>query len=220
MKYFAGILICFLSINSIAQGELTRSTVDITIKDKRVEVQQKLQLNVPDSIQEIELRSLEFAGTNLSLEKIIANGVDLNFEQNQAKGLNLITVTSIEQPFTNLDLRYWVNPEKAHFYLPLFFTNLPAANSDNDFFKANLSLPKDQKFELHFPKVEMTQSIEQNERLISLEVPALPSLFRMELLPKDAKGMQFATMVDWVVAFIFLLIGIIIWNKRNQLRYG
>ena len=59
-----------------------------------------------------------------------------------------------------------------------------------------------------------------NEQLITLEVPALPSLFKLELLSKEATGMQFATMVDWLVALLFVIIGIIIWNKRNLLKYG
>ena len=220
MKYFTCIFICFLSVISIAQSELTGAAVDIVINDTRVEVQQQLTLNVPDSIQKIALRALEFAGTNLTLEEISSAGKSLNFEQTEAEGLNVVTVTSNQQAFKTLDIRYTIIAEKAHFYLPLFFTNLPAADSDNDFFKAHLKLPKNQNFVVHFPKVDMVQSEIQKEQLITLEVPALPSLFRLELLPKEATGMQFAAMVDWFVAFIFVVIGIIIWIKRNQLRYG
>ena len=220
MKYFIGLLSCFLSVISIAQSELTGAAVDIVINDTRVEVQQQLTLNVPDSVQKITLRALEFAGTNLTLKEISSTGESLNFEQSKAEGLNVVTVTSTQEAFKTLDIRYTIIAEKAHFYLPLFFTNLPAANSDNDFFKANLKLPKNQNFVVHFPKVDMVQSETQKEQLITLEVPALPSLFRLELLPKEAMGMQFAAMVDWFVAFIFVVIGIIIWTKRNQLRYG
>ena len=220
MRYFACIFSCFLSVISIAQSELTGAAIDITIKEAKVEVQQQLQLNVPDSIQKIELRNLEFAGTDLRLIEVSSDGTVLHFEQTQAKGMNLVRVTSTEQPFTNLELRYTIIAEKKHFYLPLFFTNLPAANSDNDFFKARLKLPKNQNFVLHFPTVEMAQQETQKEQLITLEVPALPSLFRIELLSKDDTGMHFSTKVDWFVAFLFVLIGIIIWKKRNQLRYG
>ncbi len=220
MKYLICLLSCFLSIISIAQSELTSASVDIIIKDGTVEVQQQLQLNIPDSVKAITLRSLEFAGTKLSLAEISAAGTTLSFEQTQANGLNVVTVTSTGQAFQTLDIRYTIRVEKAHFYLPLFFTNLPAANSDNDFFKAKLKLPKNQNFVIHFPKVEMIQRETENEQLITLEIPALPSLFRIELLPREATGMQFATMVDWLVAFLFVIIGIIIWNKRNLLRYG
>jgi len=220
MKYLVCIVSCFLSVISIAQSELTNAAVVISIKDTRVEVQQQLQLNLPDSVQEIALRSLEFAGTNLTLKEISSAGKSLNFEQMKAEGLNVVTVTSTQEAFKTLDIRYSIIAEKAHFYLPLFFTNLPAANSDNDFFKASLKLPKNQNFVVHFPKVDMVQSEIQNEQLITLEVPALPSLFRLELLPKEATGMQFSAMVDWFVALVFVVIGIIIWTKRNQLRYG
>ena len=221
MKIFICILSCFLSVMSIAQSELTSAAVDITVKDEVVEVQQQLQLNVPDSLQKIGLKSLEFAGTALKLTEISSAGTVLNFEQKQAKkGLNIVTISSTEQPFKTLTLNYTIIPDKAHFYLPLFFTDMPAANSDNDFFKASLKLPKKQNLLLHFPKVELLESETANEQLITLEVPALPSLFRLELLPKEATGMQFATLVDWLVAFLFVIIGIIIWNKRNLLKYG
>lgn len=220
MKYFACFLSCFLSVISIAQSELTNATVDITINETRVEVQQNLQFNIPDTVQKITLRGLEFAGTNLVLNGISSVGKALDFNQSQGKGITSVTITTNEQPFKTLVLNYTIIPAKANFYLPLFFTDLPAANSDNDFFKASLKLPKNQNLLLHFPKVELAESETANEHLINLEVPALPSLFRLELLPKEATGMQFATMVDWLVAFLFVIIGIIIWNKRNLLKYG
>ena len=119
MKYFTCIFICFLSVISIAQSELTGAAVDIVINDTRVEVQQQLTLNVPDSIQKIALRALEFAGTNLTLEEISSAGKSLNFEQTEAEGLNVVTVTSNQQAFKTLDIRYTIIAEKAHFYLPL-----------------------------------------------------------------------------------------------------
>ena len=220
MKYFACVISCFLSVMSIAQDELKSAFVDITINQGRVEVQQTLQLNIPDTVQKITMRALEFAETNLVLNGISSVGKALDFKQSQTKGLNSVTISTTEQPFKTLVINYTVIPAKAHFYLPLFFTNLPAANSDNDFFKAILKLPKNQNLLLHFPKVELIESETANEQLITLEVPALPSLFRLELLPEAATGVQFTMVVDWFVALLFVIIGIIIWNKRNLLKYG
>lgn len=204
-----------------AQSELTSASVEIDIKDTSyIEIKQTLLLNVPDSIQQMNLKLLKFEGTSVTLNEINSSEEVISFTEIDSKELQQITLFSDGKPFQAIELDYSVQVENEEFYLPLFFTDLPASSSDNDFFKARIQMQNNQNIIMHFPNVELTENIEFNKKNVTMQVPALPSLFRMEFTSEAVSKASITAIIDWVVALVFVLIGIIIWRNRKQLMYG
>lgn len=221
MKRILSFILISCSFIGIAQSELTAASVNIMVKDTGINVQEFLILNVPDSIQTIELKTLEFEDIILSVNRVMSDGKILDFNHNVSKGLNLLSIKSNGKPLKELQVLYTVQVKNEAFYLPLFFTNLPATSSDNDFFKLNITLDKAQDYVIHFPKVDIEVNEQQSLKTLTMQVPALPSLIRMELpLSSKANSLQFIDLIDWIVALIFVIIGYFIWRNRKQLMYG
>ncbi|NAS29939.1 hypothetical protein GTQ40_03045 [Flavobacteriaceae bacterium R38] len=216
------LLLTFLWTFTIAaQSKLLNASANIDMTASTIVVQQNLALDVPDSIQNLELKALDFKGTKFSLTSVESNFGDLNFRESYTEGLNHIWLTSDSgKSLNNIVLTYSIEVENSNFYLPLFFTNLPAASSDNGFFKMNVKMLPEQAYTIHFPKVKIEEKTENDLKELRFEVPALPSLLRMELLSEEAGEFNLINMVDWLAGFVFVIIGFFIWRNRKKLVYG
>ncbi|AXT20114.1 hypothetical protein D7030_03065 [Flavobacteriaceae bacterium AU392] len=221
MRKTAFLFVVFFTVIIGAQSELTSASVEIDIKDTSyIEVKQTLLLNIPDSIQQLNLKLLKFEGISVTLNKVNSNKEMINFTKEDSKELQEIILFSNGRPFQTIELNYSVQVENEEFYLPLFFTELLASSSDNDFFNARIKMQNNQNIIMHFPNVELTENVEFNKKNITMQVPALPSLFRMEFTSETVSRASVTAIVDWVIALVFVLIGIIIWRNRKQLMYG
>lgn len=220
------LLLLFTVVFSIliqAQGELKSASADIYIEDnRRIVVKQNLKVNVPDSIWQMNLKLLKFDGTLSVLNEIKSDGEPIKhtFAKSYSDDLHIVEIESNGKPFTDIELNYTVAISRESFYIPIFFTELLSTSSNNDFFEVNIIRHSTQNMILHFPKVNQIESDITGEKITSIQVPALPSLIKMELPSSNTSKISVTTIVDWVVALVFVLIGIIIWKKRNQLRYG
>lgn len=203
----------------MAQNELLGGSATIIIVEKKIHVEQLLEVQLPDSVSQLTLRILDFKGSLLSDISIVSNEKETDFKDEKVEGLHTIKIISNEG-FKQLKLSYWVTVREADFYIPFFFTDLPAVNSDNDFFKLNISLPKTQEYVLHFPNVALNETYKADSKNISLAVPALISVLRMELLESENQHIRFASLMDGLVGGIFVVIGILIWINRKRLAYG
>ena len=220
MKYTLSFLLLFITIIGISQTELTSAAAMVNIKDTSIEVEEQLNLILPDSIKNITLKTLKFDQTVLSVNGVKANGKAVAFKQSQANGLDIIEISLNGESIKKMEITYTVQVEKEAFYIPIFFTDLPVTASDNDFFKLDIQLKQEQDYLLHFPKVDKIETSDQGVKKVTLSIPALPSLIRMELPTARATAFRFSHFIDWMVAFIFVIIGYLIWKYRKQLMYG
>lgn len=202
----------------VAQGTLERVSVTMDLMDTEISIKQRFVLDAPDSIQSIHLKALQFEGTVLSKIAIEDGQKEIVFKEEDQKGLQQLKLRSITG-FKTIDLSYRVQVGHEKFYLPLFFTELPAATSDNDFFKMEMHLSKTQGYTIYFPGVPIKEQINGEIRTLSMEVPALPSMVRMELFKGD-KGAYYVDYIDMTVALLFVGIGLLIWKYRKHLIYG
>jgi len=204
-----------------AQSELLNVSAQVVINGSDIVVEQSLILNLPDSVQGFQLKALDFKGTTLSEISAKSENTNLNLTKSYTEGLNLIQLAANDSiTFKNVVVKYKVAVEDADFYLPLFFTNLPAASSDNEFFKMNIKMLEKQAYAIHFPKVKTATKAANQYKEIMFQVPALPSLIRIELYSPETSKFNFIDIVDWVVGLVFVIIGFFIWLNRKKLMYG
>jgi len=215
-------LLCFLvslyGFNLAAQSSLLGGSAILEIETQKVHVQQTLEVQLPDSVQQLQLRILDFEGSSLSNISVTSNGKEIRFQTTALDGLSTLQLNSTED-FRQLKLSYWIDTTTPDFYIPFFFTDLAAANSENSFFKIAIRLPETQDYILHFPSLAVNETVHGGKKEVSLEVPALISVLRMELID-EKKAIGFAGMMDALVALIFVGIGIAIWINRKRLAYG
>ena len=220
MKYTLSFLLLFVTVIGISQTELTNATAMVNIKDTSLEIQEQLNLMLPDSVKNITLKALKFDQTILSVNVVRANGKAVTFQQSQANGLDIIDITLNGESIKKIEVTYTVSVENEAFYIPMFFTDFPVTTSDNDFFKLDIQLKQEQDYIIHFPKVDKIETSNQGVKKVMLNIPALPSLIRMELPAATAATFRISNFIDWMVAFIFVIIGFLIWRYRKQLMYG
>lgn len=221
MKRFLLFLTLVYTFNITAQSELLSVSAEVDITTSAIIVQQNLILNLPDSVQVFKLKALDFKGTTLSDISAKSGETNLNLKESYSEGLNHIELTASNGiSLKDISITYKVEVDEANFYLPLFFTNLAAASSDNGFFKMNIKMLQKQAYIIHFPKVEIIEKTANNYKELIFEVPALPSLLRIELFSDEKSGFNFINTVDWLVGVIFVVIGFLIWKNRKKLMYG
>jgi len=218
MKTIFCVIVFLCGLTMVAQNSLLGGSAILEIEQDRVYVQQTLDLQLPDSVQQLQLRILDFEGSSLYNISVISNGKETNFETEQINGLRMLKLVSTEG-FQKLKLSYSVDTANSDFYIPFFFTDLVAANSENDFFKIAIHLPQTQEYVLHFPNLAVKETLSGEKKVIALEVPALVSVIRMERV-NEKKAIGFAGIMDGLVAFIFVIMGILIWINRKRLAYG
>lgn len=218
MKTLLCILVSLYGFTITAQSSLLGGSAILEIEAQKVYIQQTLEVQLPDSVQQLKLRILDFEGSFLSNISVSSNGKDIHFEKEVLDGISTIKLNSTKG-FQQLQLSYEVATAATDFYIPFFFTDLVAANSENDFFKMTIKLPETQDYVLHFPNLLANETVNGGKKKIVLDVPALISVMRMELVD-EKKAIGFAGMMDALVALIFVVIGIAIWLNRKRLAYG
>ena len=215
-------LLCFLLSLSgcvvMAQSTLKGGSAALDVDGKKVHVKQSLEVQLPDSVQQLRLRVLDFDGSSLSNISISANNLEIPFEVSGMEGIRSFDLRS-DQGFQQLAITYEVGITQSDFYVPFFFTDLASADSENGFFKIAISLPEAQAYTLHFPNGNTKETISDGKKMIVLEVPALISVLRMEVLDGE-KIFGFASIMDGLVVLVFVVMGVLIWLNRKRLVYG
>ncbi|MEM9362050.1 MAG: hypothetical protein AAGA43_05415 [Bacteroidota bacterium] len=219
-KVFVGIL--FFAIGILhSQGELAKASTLIGVLDDEVVVKQNLHLNFSDTTKNFTLKMLVFEGNELRDLSIYSDGKSIPINGDEDDGL--ITIP-IEWPSGNLsnilELVYTVEMETKDQYIPFFFTNLAATNSDDDFFTIELRMDKNMNYTLSFPNVKMTEKYTNEWKQINFQIPALTSMLRLEVHDGPKTDIALATWMDGLVALIFAVMGIVIWMNRKRLAYG
>lgn len=215
-------LLCFLlSLSGCAlsaQNSLLGGRASLNVEGQKVRVQQILEVQLADSVQQLRLRVLDFDGSSLSNVSISAKNKSIPFEVSRTEGIQNVDMESVEG-FQQLEITYEVDVAQADFYVPFFFTDLASADSENGFFKIAINIPEAQAYTVHFPNGNRKESIRDGKKRIALEVPALISVLRMEVLDGD-KTLGFASLMDGLVILVFLVMGVLIWMNRKRLVYG
>ena len=218
MKWILSFFIVWLPSLLWSQGTLEKVSVDIKFQDATILVRQQFTMNMPDSIQTIRLKALEFEG-NTFLGEVVANGIrPIIVEKEEKKGLDQLKLTSASG-FKEIMLSYKLEVVKGTFYVPLFFTELAATSSDIDFFQMKMQMSEQLDYAIYFPGVPVQEQIEKGIKAVRFTVPALPSLVRMELF-SEKKEAGFLDNVDMIVALLFVGIALLIWKYRKRLAYG
>lgn len=215
-------ILMFLGVTSLsAQGELTAVSVEVAMEDSVLQVQQTFSLSLADSVSSFEIKALEFEGTNLDFLAATLAGEELALTKIPEEGMERLEVSKpAGKAWSVVVCTYEVKVTDQQFYLPLFFTNFSAATSENDFFSMQLRMPAAQNYRVLFPTVKLEESLNETEKVISLEVPALPAFLRLQRLEGAQRGLSLNATVDLLAVFLFLGIGILIWVNRKRLSYG
>jgi|GEM_PF-1814206 len=221
MKRLPHVIALFWMLTSAAQGELLGVSTQVDMTGKVIEIRQDLALDLYDSITSIQLKMLVFEGTSLGEIAVTADEHTIKYKTITSEGMKVLELILPEDKTCDkISISYPINVKDSDFYLPLFFTNLPAAASNDDFFNVQFKMPLTLQYRIHFPKVDTETTETATFKTIALNVPALPSLLRMTVFTKEKKGLNYANIVDVLVIGIFIGIGFLIWVNRKQLIYG
>lgn len=220
MKWLLLLACSSITYSILGQETLTKATVKATLDNNTFQVEQRLYIEVPDSITSLDLKSLIFESSTISKIQVAAENQLIAYENVDTHGLIHLVLNIDKLSHQEIIISYQVGMEQSAFYLPLFFTDLAALSSDNDFFKMAIELPEGQAYFIHFPAMPIDQQQKDGTKTLQFELPALPSVIRMELLSSNMEKPLYIRMVDWGVAILFIVIGYLIWRNRKQLIYG
>lgn len=209
------VILVFVHFSSalLAQSTLESVSVQIRYEDDQFQISQTLHLNLSGSTETVTLKALKFDGLTIG-------AVDIpGLRYSQVHKDELIEIQVEVAPSDSIQLSYAIKTSSETFYLPLFFTNLSAASSDDGFFKMDL-ISSSKFIHVHFPTVEIRETIEGGTNRTSFELPALISGVRLELLNDSESPRDIVAIVDWSVALLFTGIGFLIWYNRKKLIHG
>ena len=197
-----------------------------------VEVQYQLDAK-QYSVKEVMNFDTLMAGETLKLKSLILNG-SKETEPFIASRNAQFKVKKISQDLAEFDLQVWRNTsdnllevtylvEEASGTtdIPLYFTELPAASSNEGFFRFEMDVPEKQSYHFRFPSVTLEEAMMDNGyKKVSFSMPALPSMVRLSLLEEDAEAPMATAVIDIAVAATFIFIALLIWRYRKKLVYG
>ncbi len=220
------IFVLLSSIAAIGQSKLTgvRVSAEYLTDSKQYQITERLYFDtlVADKYLTIKRLLLEEGGgpdkgetpdisTNARIENTT---VKQNLVEIQLKVLS-------KQEGNWLEVKYVISEAPAITNIPLFFTELSAASSDEQFFQFSLNLPAHQSYYFHFPSGPVAERPGlDGQKQLSFTMPALPSVVRLELMEEDRTAAQLTTLIDIAVALIFGIIAVLIWAYRKKLIYG
>lgn len=220
MKRLVYILL-FLGVTGLsAQGELIAVSVEVAMEDSVFNVQQTFVLSLADSVSSFEIKALQFEGTSLDFLAATLAGEELALTKIPEEGMERLKVSKpARKAWSAMVCTYEVKVTSQQFYLPLFFTNFSAATSENDFFSLQVRMPATQNYRVLFPTMKLEESLNETEKVLNLEVPALPAFLRLQRFEGEQKGLTLNATVDLLAVFLFLGLGILIWINRKRLSY-
>jgi len=221
MKNTIPYILFFWTIITIGQGQLTGVNTRVNMLGSDIQISQEFTVTLPDSIRTVTLKALLFEGTTFSSVLVESNGKLTTVKEEGHKGLRQFTVSAEgDAPLKTIMVSYILETQNNDFKIPLFFTNLPAAHSDIDFFKGALYVSENTKYQMHFPKVVLNELPDNAIKEVMFRLPALPAMIHLEVGAVDTAGFWRNNQVDIMVAFVFLGIGFLIWKNRKRLAYG
>jgi len=206
---------------TMGQGQLTAVNTTINMLGPDIQISQEFTVDLPDSIRTITLKALHFEGTTFSGVLVESNGKLTTVKEEGYKGLRQFTISAApDDALKDIMVSYILETVNNDFYIPLFFTNLPAAHSDPDFFKGSLYVFGNTDYQMHFPKVILNEFPDNAIKEVMFELPALPSMIHLEIDAVNTAGFWDTHQVDIIVALLFAGIGFLIWRNRKRLAYG
>ncbi len=226
MRWLLIILGLIISNGLFAQSKIDQVAIEAKTIDGIFYVTEKLHVSLMDTVTVLNLKSINFSGSEISKVIVQVNddqrlATDLSYELVNNEGLYHIKIGIPDAKLRVIQVSYLVTTKQKEVYLPLFFTDLAAAASENDFFNMLISYPENESFYLHFPAGNLVRSNEiSGYETIQFNLPALASVVRLERLASHTSSPFYIKAIDWATALLFIAIGIIIWFYRKKLIYG
>ncbi len=224
MRIISVCVLLFFALVAKPQSKLAGAEVQMTYAPEIKKFKVKEKLYVTDILrdQSFTLKALLLDDNfqNNSEISVASSGKTTVNQTEKSDAFNLAKVTfnkDLEKGW--IELSYTVKVNKDLTEVPLFFTELSAVSSEEDFFTFELELPENQSVYFHFPTTEVIQTpLVSEKQSISFNLPALPSMIRLEL--DESQASNKIAVIDISVGLIFLLIGLLIVRYRNVFRYG
>ncbi len=213
----AAILFCFICPSLFGQGLLRKVSLVVHDSAEGYEIEQKFTLQLDSASPTFILKSLHFQGSLIKVNSVEGNH-DIDYEVAMTNPLAIDVSTT--DKLSELTVSYVVKTRRKSFYLPLFYTNLTATSSNDDFFTASINSNQMELLRLHFPSTQIDMEGATKDGILTFQLPALPSVLRMEKADNPTAGILFTTVVDLAVILVFIIISFLIWRKRKQLFYG
>ncbi len=214
MRFLISSVYLLAASRLLAQSSLEAVFTNVDHRNGQFIVNQTFRIAHEGPSTSIELKALKFGGSFLGSIKANTNEyVELHTD-------DLITIKLDDYQLDSIELTYTIEPTEELAYLPLFFSNLSAASSDDDFFKIDLNSPSDKFIHIYFPTVELIRSIKSESNVVSFELPALISGVRLEVLNDNEAPGNLVAVVDWGVGVLFVGIGFLVWYHRKKLIHG
>jgi hypothetical protein len=202
-----------------ANGGVKSVEASVKINGSVAAISETIYFEIPDSVRSVVIKALPFEGSQVFIDSLKLDHELLSYEVLSMNPIILLRVPIGMLSSNKLTFHYRVKVKEKSFFLPLFFSELHSLNSDTDFFAMEIIWSQNENYTIHFPKVPMKVNHEGNEEVVSFQLPAAPSLIRMEMT--DGKsGFSINQLIDISVGVVFLIIGFVLWIFRKKLAYG
>ncbi|NNF33976.1 MAG: hypothetical protein HKN68_07700 [Saprospiraceae bacterium] len=192
---------------------------NMIIQDGSIAIIEEISYELSNDPDSLIVKILPFEGSELFIDSILMNDAPQSYEILTMKPIIIIKLSSVKNGMEKLIFHYRIAFNEASFFIPLFFSDLTATKSQSDFFNLKMNWSKDEDYNIHFPKVPMEVKENANQKFTTLEMPAAPSLVRMQRV-EGHSSLSFNQVVDLGVGAVFLLIGLLLWMNRKKLAYG
>ena len=208
-----------LTFGLMANGGVERVDVQLELEGGMAYLKETITFTEVDSLNQVRLKSLPLNGSELLLDSLVSGKQTLSVDIESLDPLLEMVLDTKDILNKTITLHYRVRTPDGSFYLPIFFTEFTASNSEADFFSMEMNWPPNKNYQVQFPKVPLMTNEEGDNIQTSLVLPALPSMIKMKRSDQNEVD-QLDLWVDWGVAFVFFVIGVILWINRKKLSYG
>jgi len=226
MKWLPALLLLLPATTATPQSLLTGAEVTMVYAQEaqQLQVTETLYFDTIQAGQALTCKALLLSDSfhDYSQPTIVLSGKGQTGPITKAKALQSFVVKFAQAQKNGwVQVSYVVNKHEALTEIPLYFTELAAATSAEDFFTCQLQIPKQQMVYFHFPTAVLSQSLtDQGQQLVAFNVPALPSMIKLELAEDVSRASFNTTLIDISVAVVFIVIGVLIYRYRKVLIYG
>lgn len=213
------VFVCVLS-GLMAKGQTLEGVqVHLSGHWPRLEMRETLTFAFGEIQSNITLKALQRTGVDLSEIVLLENDRPIAFDKSTEKGLLQIK-TSLASKSGVVVLHYVILCDSRNMDLPLFFTEFAASSSEDDFFSMTMEMPATVQPFMHFPTVDLEESMSGANKVLTFQLPALPSMIRMELLESGEPAPIYTQIADGLVILVFVLSAALIWTNRKRLFHG